>query len=44
MKPHIHFDPNKTTTYMADKSSVRLLFALVAFYKLNLEHIDIEAA
>ena len=44
MIPNIHYDPERTTTYMTDKSSVRLLFAIAAAHNLLIEHIDIEAA
>ena len=30
MTPHVRFNPKRTTTYMADKSSVRLPFAIAA--------------
>ena len=44
MRPHFHYDPDKTTSYMDDKTAVRLLFAIAATYKLPLEHLDIEGA
>ena len=44
MKPHVHLNPERTTTYMADKSSVGLLFAITAAHNLHLKQIDIEAA
>ena len=44
MIPHVHFDLEKTTTYMADKTTVRLLFAIAAACRLYIEHIDIKAA
>ena len=43
MIPRVHFDPGKTTTYMADKTTVRLLFALAATFNMHNEHIDIKA-
>ena len=42
--PHVHYHPDRTTTYMADKSSVCLLFAIAAFQNPHIELIDIEAA
>ena len=44
MIPNVHFDPEHTTMYMADRTTVRLLFAIAASQKLHIEHIDIEAA
>ena len=32
---HIHFDPEKTTTYIADKTTVRILFALAASFNVH---------
>ena len=41
MIPHVHFNPEKTVTYMADKTTVRLLFAMAASFNMFIEHIDI---
>lgn len=43
MIPCLHYDPENTTKYMADKTTVRLLFA-TASHRLHIEHIEIEAA
>ncbi len=43
LKP-IHFDPDKTSVYMADKASLRILFSLAAANKLLLEHVDLKSA
>ena len=42
--PYIHYDPKQTTTYMADKTTVRIFFAIAASPRQLIEHIDIEAA
>ena len=44
MIPHIHFDPEKTTTYTADKTTVRILFELAASFNMDMAHINIKAA
>ena len=44
MKPGIHFNPQHTTTYTADRSTQRLLFALHANNKMPIEHFDIKSA
>ena len=44
MLPHVRYNPIRTTTYMVEKFSMRLLFAIPASHKLHIEHIDIEAA
>lgn len=44
MIPKVYFDPEKTTTYMAEKTTVRLLFAMAATFNMHIAHIDIKAA
>lgn len=44
MQPHLHYDPAQVATYMAEKASVRMIFALAAAQSLHLEHFDITAA
>ena len=44
MRPNLHFDPEKVATFMADKSSIRLLLALAARDDLLIEHFDIKCA
>lgn len=44
MKPGLHYDPRKTTTYTADRTTQRLLLALHAAANFPLEHFDIESA
>ena len=44
MIPHRHFDPEKTTTYMADKTTVGILFALAASFSMHIAHMEITAA
>lgn len=44
MIPYVHFNPAKTTTYVADKTTARLLFALAASFNMHIKHIDINAA
>ena len=42
--PGVHYDPDQTTTYMAEKTSVRLLLALCAAKNWVIEHFDITSA
>lgn len=44
MLPRHHYDPDKITTYIADRTSIRLLFPLAAASSLQIEHFDIESA
>ena len=44
MKPGLHYDPNHTTTYTADRTTQRLLIAIHATTKYPLEHFDIKSA
>lgn len=39
--PHTHYDQDETATFMADKTTIRLLFALAAANGLHMEHLDI---
>ena len=38
MKPNMHFDPNNTATFAADKTSIRLLLAHAAAHRLHRAH------
>jgi len=44
MRPHLHYDPSKVATYMADKTCVRTVLALAAAQDLILGHMDITGA
>ena len=44
MTPHKHYDPEKTATYMADRSTIRTMFAIAASYNMQIEHFDITGA
>ena len=44
MTPHIHYDPEKTATYMADRTTVRTMFAIAASMNMKIEHFDITGA
>ena len=43
MQANIHYDPDSTTTYTADKATVRLLLAIAATFEMHLDHLDITA-
>ena len=43
MVSHKHYDPSKTTTYMADKTTVRALFAIAETYRMHIEHNEIKS-
>lgn len=43
MIPHMHFDPEEITTCMAQNTTLRLLLAIAASYRMYIEQIDIEA-
>ena len=44
MTPHIHYDPDTTATYMADRTTVRTMFAIAASMNMKIEHFDITGA
>ena len=44
MTPGTHYDPEQVTTYMAGKTTVRLLLAIAASQNWPLEHMDISSA
>ena len=44
MKPNVNDDPEKTATYMADRATIRILFALSASRNMTIEHFDITGA
>ena len=44
MTSHIHYDPEKTATYMADRTTVRTIFATAASMNMEIEHFDITGA
>lgn len=44
MLPHVHFDPTRVATFMAEKTIVLFLFALAAQRNLHLEHFHITCA
>lgn len=44
MKPQVHYDPEKTATHMADKASLRILFAITAQRQLLLDHFYFDTA
>lgn len=44
MAPHIHYDPDNTASYAADKSTIRTLLCLAAASGTPLRHIDISSA
>ena len=44
MKPAIHYNPEHTAAHMADKATIRLLFAIQAAGGLASDHFDIQSA
>lgn len=44
MQPNVHYDPNRLSAPMADKSTVRMLFSLKALRCMTMEHLDLTAA
>ena len=44
MKPGLHYNPEHTTTYTADRTTQRLLIAIHATTNYPLEHFDIKSA
>lgn len=44
MHPDIHYDPDETSTYIADKSTVRLLFSLATAGSIHMEQMDLTGA
>ena len=44
MLPHKHYDPSKTTRYMADETTVRTLFGIAATHRMHIKHINIKSA
>lgn len=44
MRPNVHFDPSKTSSYAADRASIRLILALAAVNAHPLSHIYITSA
>ena len=44
MRPHEHYDPEKIATYMADRTTIRTLFAIAASMNMRIEHFDITGA
>ena len=44
MEPNVHYDPEKTATYMADRAAIQKLFALAASRNMAIEHFDITGA
>ena len=44
MKAHVHFEPNHTAAHLADKLTVRLIFAIIASMQLHAEHFVISSA
>ena len=44
MTLRIHYDPEKTATYMADRTTVRIIFAKAASMNMEIEHFDITGA
>ena len=44
MRPYEHYDPKKTAHYMADRTTVRTLFAYAAAHALPIQHTDISSA
>ena len=44
MTPHTHYDPEKTATYMADRTTIRTIFAIAASRNMEIEHFDISGA
>lgn len=44
MIAHKHYDPDKVSTHMADKSTARLVISLATAKKLSIKHIDIKCA
>lgn len=38
----VHYNPDRTTTYIDDKSSAFILLAMAASHNLNMEQIDIK--
>lgn len=43
MKANINFTPNHTAAHTADKSTIRLLFAVAASFRLKVSHFDIKS-
>lgn len=44
MKPYIHFNPKQTASYIADKTTIRLLLSLKAALNFQVDHFDISSA
>lgn len=44
MIPNFHFDSENPTTYIADKTTVRLLFAVATAFDIHIAHIDTKEA
>ena len=44
MRPHEHYDPEKIATFMANRTTIRTLFAIAASMNMRIEHFDITGA
>lgn len=44
MQPKVHFDPDKTTAFTAEKDAFRLLFATAAVREQSMRRLDIKYA
>ena len=44
MLPGIHYDPNNTSTFAADKTTIRIIIGHAAAHHLPAEHLDISSA
>eukprot|EP00171_Calliarthron_tuberculosum_P009878 IDg9878t1 len=44
MIPFVHYDPNDTAAYAADRTTIRLLLAMSVQLRLKRRHIDFTAA
>lgn len=44
MQPHVHYDPHKVAKFMAEKATIRMMFAIAASHHLHIEHFDITGA
>lgn len=43
MKPHIHYNPNKITTFAADKASILFIFSVIAPQESEIGHFDVKS-
>ena len=44
MRPHEHYYPEKIATYVAERTTIRTLFAIATSMNMHIEHFDITGA